>query len=728
MSASMSKRAPGLLAGLKRATADISFQASHSPRACYISTTSAALRHEDFYWNDKTQPSESQFDKILIANRGEIACRVINSCKRLGIKTVAVHSDVDSMALHVRSADEAVCIGPAPSSQSYLNMEAILSAVKSTGAQAVHPGYGFLSENTVFAARLAEVGVEFIGPSSSAINAMGDKIESKRIATKAKVNMIPGHDGVVQDAEHCVKLANEIGYPVMIKASAGGGGKGMRIAWNDKEARSAFRLSSQEAKSSFGDDRMLIEKYIDNPRHIEMQVLCDKHGNALYLNERECSIQRRNQKVIEEAPSVFVDPEMRKKMGNQAVTLAKAVGYDSAGTVEFLVDSKKNFYFLEMNTRLQVEHPITECITGIDIVHQMIRVAKGHKLVHSQTDIPVEGWGLECRVYAEDPYKNFGMPSIGRLSTYVEPTYIRNVRCDSGIREGSEISIYYDPMICKLVTYGDTRDEALATMTAALDSYVIRGVTYNIPLLRDIITEPKFVSGDITTKYLTEVYPDGFQGKQLTQPETHELMAVACTVYAKNELRSRQYLNVSRLQPDPSLPQEWDLQVTLGDQKLNGILRYRPESHQFELTCDGETVTVSDDFNFSTPLLKATVNGKEHIMQLFKRDGGGSVSLQYLGTVYKLEIIPCLAAELAKYMPEKTQISSANVVLAPMPGMLKSVSVKEGDSVSEGQEVCVLEAMKMQNSLVAGKTGKVAKVNFKMGETVSEDDILVELE
>uniref|UniRef100_K1PAY7 Propionyl-CoA carboxylase alpha chain, mitochondrial n=1 Tax=Magallana gigas TaxID=29159 RepID=K1PAY7_MAGGI len=434
------------------------------------------------------------FEKILIANRGEIACRVIHSCKRLGIKTVAVHSEADSLSLHTRLADEAICVGPAPTNQSYLNMDAILKAVKDTGAQA------------------ADIGVEFIGPSSDSIKAMGDKIESKRIASKAKVNMIPGHDGVVEDADHCVKLANEIGYPVMIKASAGGGGKGMRIAWDDKEARDSYRLSKQEAASSFGDDRMLIEKYIDNPRHIEMQVLCDKHGNALWLNERECSIQRRNQKVIEEAPSTFVDPDMRRRMGEQATALAKQVQYSSAGTVEFLVDSQKNFYFLEMNTRLQVEHPITECITGIDIVHQMIRSAKGHKLLYSQSDIPIDGWSFECRVYAEDPYKSFGMPSIGRLEKYIEPSHIDQVRCDSGIQEGSEISVYYDPMICKLVTYGSNRQEALDVMVKALDSYVIKGVTHNIPLLRDIVTEERFVAGNISTNYLPTVYPDGFKG------------------------------------------------------------------------------------------------------------------------------------------------------------------------------------------------------------------------
>uniref|UniRef100_A0A8B9ZZ24 Propionyl-CoA carboxylase subunit alpha n=1 Tax=Anas zonorhyncha TaxID=75864 RepID=A0A8B9ZZ24_9AVES len=452
------------------------------------------------------------FEKLLIANRGEIACRVIKTCKKMGIKTVAIHSDVDANAVHVKMADEAVCVGPAPTSKSYLNMDAIMEVIKETRAQAVHPGYGFLSENKEFARRLAAEGVTFIGPDTHAIQAMGDKIESKLLAKNAKVNTIPGFDGVVKDADEAVRIAREIGYPVMIKASAGGGGKGMRIAWDDEETREGFRFSSQEAASSFGDDRLLIEKFIDNPRHIEIQVLADKHGNALWLNERECSIQRRNQKVVEEAPSTFLDPETRRAMGEQAVALAKAVKYSSAGTVEFLVDSSKNFYFLEMNTRLQVEHPVTECITGLDLVQEMIRVAKGYPLRHKQADIPINGWAVECRVYAEDPYKSFGLPSIGKLSQYQEPLHVPSVRVDSGIQQGSDISIYYDPMISKLITYGSNRAEALKRMEEALDNYVIRGVTHNISLLREVIIHPRFVRGDISTKFLPEVYPDGFKG------------------------------------------------------------------------------------------------------------------------------------------------------------------------------------------------------------------------
>ena len=478
---------------------------------------------------------------------------MIRTCRKMGIKTVAVHSVADSMGLFVKMADEAINIGTAPARESYLVMENTLWACEETGAEAVHPGYGFLSENTVFVAELEKAGVKFIGPHSAAIADMGDKIASKRLATEAGVNGIPGYDGEVQDADHCVTLSREIGYPVMVKASAGGGGKGMRIAWNDEEAAMAFRLCSEEAASSFGDDRMLVEKFVDSPRHIEVQLVGDKHGNAIHLNERECSIQRRNQKVIEEAPSPFLDPATRAAMGDQAVQLAKAIGYDSAGTVEFLCDSKKNFYFLEMNTRLQVEHPITECITGVDLVHQMIRVAYGHPLKLTQEDIGIRGWAVENRVYAEDPTKNFGMPSIGRLFKYEEPKGIPGVRCDSGIEEGSEISMFYDPMICKLTAYGGSREEAIATSINALDHYVIRGVTHNIPLLRDVLTEPVFNSGTFTTNYLLETYPEGFQGVQLSQADTMNLSSIAAVIYFKEADRARIRLN-GTTQPTSSNP------------------------------------------------------------------------------------------------------------------------------------------------------------------------------
>uniref|UniRef100_A0A8C3LJB5 Propionyl-CoA carboxylase alpha chain, mitochondrial n=1 Tax=Chrysolophus pictus TaxID=9089 RepID=A0A8C3LJB5_CHRPC len=624
------------------------------------------------------------FEKLLIANRGEIACRVIKTCKKMGIKTVAIHSDVDANAVHVKMADEAVCVGPAPTSKSYLNMDAIMEVIKKTRAQAVHPGYGFLSENKEFARRLAAEGVTFIGPDTHAIQAMGDKIESKLLAKNAKVNTIPGFDGVVKDADEAVRIAREIGYPVMIKASAGGGGKGMRIAWDDEETREGFRFSSQEAASSFGDDRLLIEKFIDNPRHIEIQVLADKHGNALWLNERECSIQRRNQKVVEEAPSTFLDSETRRAMGEQAVALAKAVKYSSAGTVEFLVDSSKNFYFLEMNTRLQVEHPVTECITGLDLVQEMIRVAKGYPLRHKQADIPINGWAVECRVYAEDPYKSFGLPSIGKLSQYQEPLHVPSVRVDSGIEQGSDISIYYDPMISKLITYGSNRAEALRRMEEALDNYVIRGVTHNISLLREVIIHPRFVQGDISTKFLPEVYPDGFKGHQLTDHERRELLATAACLY-------------------PCLV-----------------------SQQVEV--DGMKLNVTSEWNLALPLLSVTIDGTQRTVQRLSRDASGKTSIQFLGTVYKLQVLTKAAAELSKYMPEKAAEDTSSILRSPMPGAVVAVSVKPGDMVSEGQEICVIEAMKMQNSMIAAKTGKVKAVHCKAGDTVGEGDLLVELE
>ena len=573
----------------------------------------------------------------MIANRGEIACRVIKSCKAMGIKSVAVHSDVDYNSLHVKMADEAVCIGPAPSIKSYLNIDAIIEAIRQTKSEAVHPGYGFLSENMEFARRLAEMGVEFIGPSSKSIMAMGDKIMSKRIAKEAGVSIIPGFDGVITDEKHCLEIANQITYPVMIKASAGGGGKGMRIAWNDKEAIEGFRLSKSEAASSFGDDRMLIEKFIDNPRHIEIQILGDKKGNIVYLNERECSIQRRNQKVIEEAPSVFIDPETRRKMGEEAIALARAVDYSSAGTCEFLVDSQKKFYFLEMNTRLQVEHPISECITGVDIVQEMIRIAKGHKLKITQDDIKVKGWAIESRVYAEDPYKNFGLPSIGRLSSYKEPVKnIENVRCDSGIEEGSEISIYYDPMICKLVTYGDDRQSALDTMVKALDNYVIRGVTNNIALLRDIVTEENFVKGDITTKYLQKIYPEGFKGKTLNKEQTNNLLAIASAVYLKEDLRSRTILNSS---VNSNTSTKKNLYIFDHNQVAHKC-QISKEGDKFLVTLNDEnSLTVSDSFTLFDEVINTNIGNENLTLQLISKEASGCINLQYLGTKVSLSMI-----------------------------------------------------------------------------------------
>ncbi|XP_032102260.1 propionyl-CoA carboxylase alpha chain, mitochondrial isoform X2 [Sapajus apella] len=648
-------------------------------------------------------PNEKTFDKILVANRGEIACRVIKTCKKMGIKTVAIHSDVDATSVHVKMADEAVCVGPAPTTKSYLNMDAIMEAIKKTRAQAVHPGYGFLSENKEFARCLAAEGVIFIGPDTHAIQAMGDKIESKLLAKKAKVNTIPGFDGVVKDAEEAVRIAREIGYPVMIKASAGGGGKGMRIAWDDEETRDGFRLSSQEAASSFGDDRLLIEKFIDNPRHIEIQVLGDKHGNALWLNERECSIQRRNQKVVEEAPSIFLDAETRRAMGEQAVALAKAVKYSSAGTVEFLVDSKKNFYFLEMNTRLQVEHPVTECITGLDLVQEMIRVAKGYPLRHKQADIPINGWAVECRVYAEDPYKSFGLPSIGRLSQYQEPLHLPG-----------------------LITYGSDRTEALKRMEDALDNYVIRGVTHNIALLREVIINSRFVKGDISTKFLSDVYPDGFKGHMLTKSEKNQLLAIASSLFVAFQLRAQYFKEHSRvpiIKPDIA---NWELSIKLHD-KVHTVVASNSGS-TFLVEVDGSKLNVTSTWNLASPLLSVSVDGTQRTVQCLSREAGGNMNIQFLGTVYKMHILTKLAAELNKFMLEKVAEDTSSVLHSPMPGVVVAVSVKPGDMVAEGQEICVIEAMKMQNSMTAGKTGTVKSVHCRAGDTVGEGDLLVELE
>uniref|UniRef100_A0A8K9V412 Propionyl-CoA carboxylase alpha chain, mitochondrial n=1 Tax=Oncorhynchus mykiss TaxID=8022 RepID=A0A8K9V412_ONCMY len=637
--------------------------ASFQSRCC---VASSRVQYSTVY-----DSNEKTFDKILIANRGEIACRVMKTCKKMGIKTVAVHSDVDASAVHVKMADEAVCVGPAPTNKSYLNMDAIMDAIRKTGSQAVHPGYGFLSENKEFA---------------------------KRLVSRA----------------------------TRVILCSGGGGKGMRIAWNDDETREGFRLSSQEAASSFGDDRLLIEKFVDNPRHIEIQVLADKHGNALWLNERECSIQRRNQKVVEEAPSTFLDPETRRAMGEQAVQLAKAVHYSSAGTVEFLVDSNKNFYFLEMNTRLQVEHPITECITGLDLVQQMIRVAKGFPLLHKQEDIPINGWAIESRVYAEDPYKSFGLPSIGRLSQYQEPINLPKVRVDSGIQEGSDISIYYDPMISKLVTYGATRAEALQRMEAALDNYVIRGVTHNIPLLREIITHPRFISGDITTNFLPEEYPEGFKGHQLTSEGRRELVATAAALYVSAQLRSQRFLGNLRVSTTPQEQRQWELCVEL--EKGSHTVAVSRSGSTFTVEVDGVTVEVSGEWNLASALLPVTINRTPRVLQCLSRDAGGDITLQYLGTQFKVRVLSQLVSTLSAHMPEKVPEDTSSILRSPMPGSVVAVSVKPGDVVAEGQEICVIEAMKMQNSLIAAKAAKVKSVHCKAGETVGEGDLLVQLE
>jgi propionyl-CoA carboxylase alpha chain len=691
------------------------------------------------------QSSEKLFDKVLVANRGEIACRVMRTCKRLGIKTVAVYSEADSQATHVRMADEAICVGPAPSSQSYLRVDHIMEAVKSTKAQAVHPGYGFLSENEAFAKALEEHGAVFVGPPSSAIRAMGDKIESKKLAKAARVSTIPGYLGEVHNDEEVLKIAHEIGYPVMIKASAGGGGKGMRIAWNDEEAISGFHLSKAEAKSSFGDDRMLLEKFIDNPRHIEIQILADRHGNILYLNERECSIQRRNQKVIEEAPSPLLDAATRKAMGEQAVALARAVGYTSAGTVEFLSDQQKNFYFLEMNTRLQVEHPITEKITGVDIVEEMLRVAAGHKLRLKQTEVPLNGWAMESRVYAEDPYRNF-LPSIGRLRTYKEPhADDGTIRVDAGVYEGGEVSVFYDPLISKLVTWGPTREHCIKSMAYALDTYRIQGVNHNVPFLRSVMENERFKTGRLSTKFIPEEYPEGFKGHPLRAEQINQLIASAATMHL---CRARRETTISdQLNPHPFPSSDVHVVVNVdGHDYRVGIIQNpktpaptgpspHPAIKSYEETeqCEVEIknehgqssrVRVNYKWPVDSPIFSAVIGGKDVTLQMAQALPVG-FQLIHCGTKFDVLVRTPRQAELSVLMPKATIQDFSSTIRSPMPGLVISLRVKKGDKVVTGQEVAVVEAMKMQNVLRAERDGEVEEVLIKTGANVGVDEVLV---
>ncbi|KAI8365413.1 carbamoyl-phosphate synthase L chain, ATP binding domain-containing protein [Choanephora cucurbitarum] len=660
------------------------------------------------------------FNKVLVANRGEIACRIIKTCKKLGIKTVAVYSDLDAKALHVRLADEAVHLGAASSSESYLSIPRIMDAIKQTGANAVHPGYGFLSENPAFVKTLEEHRVVFIGPRASAIAAMGDKIQSKLIAKASGVHCIPGYDGEIHNVEEAVRLSREIGYPVMIKASAGGGGKGMRIAWNDAEVKEGFKLAKQESKSSFGDDRMLIEKYIDNPRHIEIQVLGDNYGHVVYLPERECSIQRRNQKVVEESPSVHLDPITRRKMGEQAVALAKHVGYNSAGTVEFLVDSDRNFYFLEMNTRLQVEHPITEYVTGLDLVEHMLYSAANRPLALRQDNIQLNGWAMEARVYAEDP--KLYLPSAGRLLTYQEP---HSVRCDSGFTEGSEMSVEYDPLICKLATYGSTRQEALQKMLGALDEYVIKGVTHNIPLLRAVFAHPRFQEGSrITTHFLAEEYPDGFRTHPLSQEQGNQLAAVASALW----LKKRQYEWQGRT-PLPLTSLE-DIWVHIVDEQSQHQFESHVKAQQKNFT-EFEALTSSGLLEYSTEwplhnlLAHTKIDNKQLVVQYLDTLTMG-FRIQYQGNPYRVTLMSHDQHQLLKHMKAKSVAEQSKIVKSPMPGRIVSVAVKEGDEVPEGVELVVIEAMKMQNSLKTSHFGKIKKVYVHSGHTVKPGQTLIE--
>ncbi|WP_071672752.1 acetyl-CoA carboxylase biotin carboxylase subunit [Nioella nitratireducens] len=680
------------------------------------------------------------FNKILIANRGEIACRVMKTARKMGIPTVAIYSDADKHALHVQMADEAIHIGPPPANQSYIVIDKVMEAIRASGAKAVHPGYGFLSENAKFAEALAAEGVAFVGPPVGAIEAMGDKITSKKIAQEAEVSTVPGYMGLIEDADEAVKISNQIGYPVMIKASAGGGGKGMRIAWTDEEAREGFQSSKNEAASSFGDDRIFIEKFVTQPRHIEIQVLCDQHGNGVYLGERECSIQRRNQKVVEEAPSPFLDEETRRAMGEQAVALAKAVGYASAGTVEFIVDGEKNFYFLEMNTRLQVEHPVTELITGVDLVEQMIRVAAGEPLSITQDDVKLTGWAIENRLYAEDPYRNF-LPSIGRLTRYRPPLEIAAgpllangkwqgdapageiaVRNDTGVFEGGEISMYYDPMIAKLCTWAPTRAEAIEAMRNALDAFEVEGIGHNLPFLAAVMDHPRFTSGNITTAFIAEEYPDGFAGVTPDQKTVERLAAVAAHLKILKEERAAQ---ISGAMANHKRRVDPDWVAFIGKEAVPVHVEHADGGTDVRLA-DGTTLRVVSDWTLGDTVFSGTVGGAPMIVKTEFIRGGAR--LRYRGADLKVVVRTPRQAELAALMPEKLPPDTSKLLLCPMPGLIVKVDVEVGQEVQEGQALCTVEAMKMENILRAERKGVVAKVNAGPGDSLAVDDVIMEFE
>ena len=661
--------------------------------------------------------------KILVANRGEIACRVFKTAKKMNIKTVAVYSDADENALHVTMADEAVYIGASSASESYLSIDKIISACKKTGANAVHPGYGFLSERAEFCERLAAENIIFIGPPVNAIEAMGDKITSKKIAQEANVSTVPGHMDLIDDAKHAVTISNKIGYPVMIKASAGGGGKGMRIAWNDEEAIEGFARSKSEAASSFGDDRIFIEKFVVEPRHIEIQVLADQHGNCVYLGERECSIQRRNQKVIEEAPSPFLDEKTRVAMGEQSCALAQAVGYTSAGTVEFIVDKEKNFYFLEMNTRLQVEHPVTELITGIDLVEQMIRVANGEKLNVKQNSIKLNGWAMESRLYAEDPYRNF-LPSIGRLTRYRPPTESVTKECvirnDTGVFEGGEISMFYDPMIAKLCTWSTNRKKAISAMENALDRFEIEGIGHNLPFLSAVMGHTRFKSGNITTAFIDEEYPDGFEGVNPSD-DILDVLSVTALIITRMKM---QRISARDSTFDNPVPKEDNLVTRIARKNTNVTISDVKDG--YKISFEKKSFEASIKYELGGTLAELSINGNQHAVKVTPVIGGYLLRLRGVEQVVK--VMNSRIAELSDLMPDKLPTDTSKFLLCPMPGLMVSIMVSEGDIIEEGQSLAMVEAMKMENVLRAEKPGKVSKISVAEGDSLAVDEIIMEFE
>ncbi len=665
------------------------------------------------------------FSKILIANRGEIACRIIDTCRRIGVKTVVVYSDADADSLAVLRADEAVHIGGSPASESYLVMDKIVDAVRKTGAEAVHPGFGFLSENPAFARRLEKEGITFIGPNPHAIEAMGDKITSKKFAAEAGVTTVPGHMGLIENTDDAVRISDDIGYPVMIKASAGGGGKGIRVAHSSADVREGFPAVRAEAQNAFGDDRIFIEKFILNPRHIEIQVLGDKHGNIVHLFERECSIQRRNQKVIEEAPSPLLDEATRMKMGEQAIALARAVNYDSAGTVEFVASgADKSFYFLEMNTRLQVEHPVTEFITGVDLVEQMLRVAAGETLDFSQDDLKINGWAIESRIYAEDPYRNF-LPSIGRLKRFTPPKTGKaatggTIRMDTGVREGDEISMFYDPMIAKLVTHGETRDMALDTQIEALDRFLIEGIQDNIPFVATVANESRFRSGDITTAYIKDEFPDGFAGVDPTDLQLSQMAASAAFVHAVYARRAEKISG--RLSPPPPARRDWV--VVLGGHEIETSIELVDDGA--DITLNGQTHQLRSDWTPGEDLLTGQFDGQEFAIKFNNRVRG--YGLRHRGVSLDALVFTPEAAKLHSRLPVKEVPDTSKLIMSPMPGLVVSIDVEIGQDVKEGEQVCVVEAMKMQNIIRAEAEGRVKSINVAPGDNVAADDVMVEFE
>jgi len=677
-------------------------------------------------------PEARLFSKILIANRGEIACRVIKTARRMGIQTVAVYSDADARAPFVKMADEAVHIGPPPAAESYLIADKIIEACKQTGAEAVHPGYGFLSERASFVEALAAENIAFIGPPANAIAAMGDKIESKKLAKEAGVNVVPGFVGEIRDTEHAVEISNDIGYPVMMKASAGGGGKGMRLAYSEKDVREGFEATKREGLNSFGDDRVFIEKFIEDPRHIEIQILGDKHGNVLYLNERECSIQRRHQKVVEEAPSPFVTPKMRKAMGEQCVALSKAVDYHSAGTVELIVSGAdttgESFYFLEMNTRLQVEHPVTEAITGIDLVEQMIRVAAGEKLEMTQDDIGIDGWAIENRVYAEDPYRGF-LPSTGRLVEYQPPLEgwtddgnangrrgVDGVRIDDGVYEGGEVSMFYDPMIAKLITWGETRDEAADLQIQALDAFRIKGLGHNVDFLSAIMQHDRFRSGELTTGFIAEEYPDGFEGAATSDELLRGLAAIGGVIATVDADRARRI--DQRLADEMYAPGDWSVKI--------GETEYAVVLEEDEITVDGEAIDLTFDYTPGQTMVDIEFGEEALTIQLARNHTGYAITTR--GATHILRVLPARIAHLAGNMIEKEPPDLSKLLICPMPGLLMKLHVQEGDEVQPGQPLATVEAMKMENILRAEKQAIVSKINASEGDSLAVDALILELE